>query len=100
MIIVDDLRAMSRSQRAAFTAAFLGWALDAFDFFLLTFILKDIAAEFHETIKAVTVAVTLTLVARPFGAFIFGRLADRFGRAMRGRVPEGSGPDEADDDDE
>jgi len=80
MIIVDDLKALDKTQRAAFFAAFLGWALDAFDYFLLTFILKDIAAEFHETIKAVTVAVTLTLVARPFGAFIFGRLADRFGR--------------------
>ena len=80
MIIVDELKALNKTQRAAFAACFLGWALDAFDFFLLTFILKDIAAEFHETIKAVTVAVTLTLVARPFGAFIFGRLADRFGR--------------------
>jgi SHS family lactate transporter-like MFS transporter len=80
MIIVDELKALDKTQRAAFTASFLGWALDAFDFFLLTFILKAIAAEFHETIKAVTVAVFLTLVARPFGAFIFGRLADRFGR--------------------
>jgi SHS family lactate transporter-like MFS transporter len=80
MIIVDELKALNKVQRAAFAAAFFGWALDAFDFFLLTFILKDIAAEFHETIKAVTVAVTLTLVARPFGSFIFGRLADRFGR--------------------
>ncbi|MDB5459792.1 MAG: hypothetical protein JWO72_1533 [Caulobacteraceae bacterium] len=80
MVIVDDLKALDKVQRAAFSAAFLGWALDAFDFFLLTFILKDIAAEFHETIKAVSVAITLTLVARPFGAFVFGRLADRFGR--------------------
>lgn len=80
MVVIDELKALDKIQRAAFMAAFLGWALDAFDFFLLTFILKDIAGEFHETIKAVTVAVTLTLVARPFGAFIFGRLADRFGR--------------------
>jgi len=80
MVVIDELKALDKIQRAAFMAAFLGWALDAFDFFLLTFILKDIAGEFHESIKAVTVAVTLTLVARPFGAFIFGRLADRFGR--------------------
>jgi SHS family lactate transporter-like MFS transporter len=80
MVVIDELKALDKIQRAAFMAAFLGWALDAFDYFLLTFILKDIAAEFHETIKAVTVAVFLTLVARPFGAFIFGRLADRFGR--------------------
>ena len=80
MIIVDDLKALNKVQRAAFAASFLGWSLDAFDYFLLTFILKDIAGEFHSTVKAVSVAITLTLVARPFGAFIFGRLADRFGR--------------------
>ena len=80
MVIVDDLRALNSTQRAAFFASFLGWTLDAFDFFLLTFILKDIATEFHATIQAVSVAITLTLVARPFGAFVFGRLADHYGR--------------------
>jgi SHS family lactate transporter-like MFS transporter len=80
MIIVDDLKALNRTQRAAFVASFLGWALDAFDYFLLTFILKDIAADFHVKVTEVSLAITLTLVARPFGAFVFGRLADRFGR--------------------
>ncbi len=80
MVIIDDLKALNRTQRAAFFASFLGWSLDAFDFFLLTFILKDIATEFHASVKDVSVAITLTLVARPFGAFVFGRLADRFGR--------------------
>jgi len=80
VIIVDDLRAMSRSQRAAFTAAFLGWALDAFDFFLLTFVLTDIARDFKVEVPAVAVAIALTLYARPFGALVFGLLADRFGR--------------------
>jgi SHS family lactate transporter-like MFS transporter len=80
MIIVDDLKALTKTQRAAFVASFLGWALDAFDYFLLTFILKDIAAEFHVETEVMATAITLTLVARPFGAFVFGRLADRFGR--------------------
>ncbi len=80
MIIVDDLRAMTRSQRAAFTAAFLGWALDAFDFFLLTFVLTDIARDFKVEVPAVALAIALTLYARPFGALVFGLLADRFGR--------------------
>ncbi len=80
MIIVDDLRALNKTQRAAFVASFLGWALDAFDYFLLTFILKNIADDFHVKVTEVSLAITLTLVARPFGAFVFGRLADRFGR--------------------
>ena len=80
MVIVDELRALNRPQRAALAAALLGWALDAFDFFLLTFVLIDIAAEFKVKVTDVSWAITLTLVARPVGAFIFGRLADAFGR--------------------
>jgi SHS family lactate transporter-like MFS transporter len=80
MIIVDDLKALDRTQRAAFVASFLGWSLDAFDYFLLTFILTHIAADFHAKVSEVSTAITLTLVARPLGAFVFGRLADRFGR--------------------
>jgi SHS family lactate transporter-like MFS transporter len=80
LVIVDELRALDRTQRAAFVAALLGWTLDAFDYFLLTFVLKDIATSFHAEVSAVSVAITLTLVARPIGAFVFGRLADRFGR--------------------
>jgi SHS family lactate transporter-like MFS transporter len=80
MVVIDDLKALNPTQRAAFLASFLGWALDAFDFFILTFILKDIAAEFHTDVAKVSQAIVFTLVARPFGAFVFGRLADHFGR--------------------
>lgn len=80
MVLIDDLKALNGTQRAAFFASFLGWTLDAFDYFLLTFILKAIAADFHEKIATVSIAITLTLVARPFGAFVFGRLADHYGR--------------------
>ena len=61
-------------------ATFLGWTLDAFDFFLLVFVLKDIAAEFHTDISNVTFAILLTLAMRPIGAFLFGRAADHYGR--------------------
>jgi MFS transporter, SHS family, lactate transporter len=70
----------TRSQKNIVVAAYLGWTLDAFDFFLMVFMFKDIAATFHADVKQVVFAVTLTLAARPFGAFAFGRLADRFGR--------------------
>ncbi len=39
-----DLRALDARQRNAIVASYLGWTLDAFDFFLLVFVLKDIAA--------------------------------------------------------
>src|ERR1700716_4099218 len=67
-------------QKHVVAASFLGWTLDAFDFFLLVFVLKDIAAEFHTDISDVTFAILLTLAMRPIGAFIFGRAADRWGR--------------------
>jgi len=70
----------SRDQRNAVWASYLGWTLDAFDFFLMVFVLQDIAAEFRVPLTDVTVAIFLTLAMRAVGAFIFGRLADRFGR--------------------
>ena len=80
MSVLADLRALDRDQRSAFLASFLGWTLDAFDFFLLTFVVKAIAADFHARPSAVQGAIFLTLAARPFGAVAFGWLADRFGR--------------------
>jgi SHS family lactate transporter-like MFS transporter len=70
----------SATQKHVVTASYLAWMLDALDFFLLVFVIKDIAAEFKVGTPAISVAVTLTLAMRPIGAFLFGRLADRFGR--------------------
>ncbi len=65
---------LTSEQRMTILAAFLGWMLDAFDFFLLTFLLKDIAKEFGVDVPAVAYALFLTLAMRFVGAFIFGRL--------------------------
>jgi MFS transporter, SHS family, lactate transporter len=67
---------------AAVFAGFLGWTLDAFDFFLVVYCLTDIGREFHKTDAQMSVALLLTLAFRPIGAFIFGLLADRFGRRL------------------
>jgi SHS family lactate transporter-like MFS transporter len=69
-----------RQQRQVVTACYLGWTLDAFDFFIMAFALDPVAHDFGVTRTTVTVAITLTLAMRPLGALLFGRLADRFGR--------------------
>jgi MFS transporter, SHS family, lactate transporter len=66
--------------KQALWAAYLGWTLDAFDFFIMVFVLRDVAATFGAPINDLAFAITLTLACRPLGALVFGRLADRFGR--------------------
>ena len=68
--------------RAAVAAGFLGWTLDAFDFFLVVMTLTAIAREFHRTDQQVAASIALTLAFRPVGAFVFGLLADRYGRRI------------------
>ena len=72
---------LSRSEAVhTLVASFLGWTLDAFDFFVLVFVLPAIAAEFHRSIADLAFTITATLAMRPIGALAFGWLADRYGR--------------------
>jgi MFS transporter, SHS family, lactate transporter len=80
MAFFDDLKLLTAPQRNAVVASYLGWTLDAFDFFILVFVLGDIAKEFNVSHSAVTDTLFLTLAMRPLGAFLFGLAADRWGR--------------------
>ena len=64
----------------AVTAGFLGWTLDAFDFFVVIFLFDTLAQHFHVSKADIVLSVTGTLAMRPVGALIFGMLADRYGR--------------------
>jgi SHS family lactate transporter-like MFS transporter len=74
------MQGWTAQQRSVVVASFLGWTLDAFDFFLLIFILTDITRDLGTDAETTSWLVTGTLVMRPLGAFLFGRAADRFGR--------------------
>ncbi|MGH8182250.1 MAG: MFS transporter [Rhodanobacteraceae bacterium] len=80
MTALAELRALDRTQRHTVAATFLGWMLDAFDYFLLVMVMPAVAQTFHVPLPDVAFALLLTLAFRPLGALIFGRLADRYGR--------------------
>jgi SHS family lactate transporter-like MFS transporter len=80
MEFLGHFRRLTPVQRNTFVACFLGWSLDAFDFFILIFCVNALASQFQTKVSAITEAIFLTLAMRPVGAFLFGLMADRFGR--------------------
>lgn len=74
------MQAFTRTERNVVFACVSSWMLDAFDFFILVFVLTQISKTFSTALSSVSVALTLTLAARPIGAFIFGRAAEKYGR--------------------
>src|ERR1700736_125738 len=80
MEFIGHFRRLTVVQRNTFIACFLGWSLDAFDFFILIFCVSALATQFQTKVSAITEAIFLTLAMRPVGAILFGLMADRFGR--------------------
>jgi MFS transporter, SHS family, lactate transporter len=66
----------------AFLAGFLAWTFDAFDFFILTYIVPHVAREFHASVTEIAATLTASLLMRPVGAFVFGLISDRWGRRL------------------
>src|SRR5271170_8456525 len=83
---MSDVRTTSQPSESssdrwhAIAAGFLGWTLDAFDFFVVIFLFDTLAQHFHVSKADIVLSVTGTLAMRPIGALIFGMLADRYGR--------------------
>jgi SHS family lactate transporter-like MFS transporter len=80
MEIIGRFRRLTAVQRNTFVACFLGWSLDAFDFFILIFCVSALATQFHAKVSEVSEGIFWTLAMRPVGAFLFGMMADRYGR--------------------
>jgi MFS transporter, SHS family, lactate transporter len=78
--VLNPFAVLTRAQRKAYFAALGGWSLDAFDFFIFTFSLTSISAEFHTDVKTAAEGIFLTLAFRPIGALLFGWLAEKYGR--------------------
>ncbi len=80
MQVIGHFRGLTATQRNTFIACFLGWSLDAFDFFILVFCVNALAHQFHANVSDISKGIFLTLAMRPLGAFLFGMMADRWGR--------------------
>src|SRR5215467_823372 len=80
MQFTGRFRKLTEVPRHTFITCFLGRSMDAFDFFILILCVNALATEFHAKVSAITQAIFWTLAMRPVGAFLFGMMADRFGR--------------------
>ena len=82
MPVKDQRKASPPGHWHAVTAGFLGWTLDAFDFFVVVFLVDTLATQFHVPKHDIVFSITATLATRPLGAILFGLLADRYGRRI------------------
>ena len=80
--MADAVQPARSGTHHAVLAGFLGWTLDAFDFFIVVFLFDTLAHQFGVTKKEIVLTTTVTLAMRPVGALLFGLLADRYGRRI------------------
>ncbi|SDT44803.1 MFS transporter [Microlunatus soli] len=73
---------LDSDQRSAFAASWLGWMLDAFDYFLIVLVYAEIGKDFGVSLERMAFLTTITLIMRPVGAYLFGIWADRVGRRL------------------
>ncbi|GAA4157459.1 sialate:H+ symport family MFS transporter [Gryllotalpicola daejeonensis] len=71
---------LNSDQRSAFAASFLGWMMDAFDYFIIVLVYADIGKDFGVSLERMAFLTTITLLMRPVGAYLFGLWADKIGR--------------------
>ena len=74
--------ALTAGGALAFLAGFSAWTFDAFDFFILTYVVPHVAQDFHRSVTDITATLTASLLMRPVGALLFGLIADRWGRRI------------------
>src|SRR5499427_3238444 len=79
---IEKSPAVTRDHWYAVLASTIGWTLDSFDYFVVVMVLTEIAEEFHRTNAEVALTITLTLAFRPVGAFLFGLMAEKYGRRI------------------
>jgi MFS transporter, SHS family, lactate transporter len=79
---MSEATSQGRKAPLAFLAGFFGWTFDAFDFFILTYVVAQVAADFHRPVDSIAFTLTASLLMRPVGAVLFGLMADRWGRRL------------------
>ena len=79
--MIDWYRELGTAERRTFWACFGGWALDALDVQIYSFVVPALIALWHITNAQAGLLATSALVISAFGGWIAGMLADRIGRA-------------------
>src|SRR5919199_6483239 len=80
VVSLDWYRTLTGRAKHAFWASGIGWALDAFDYQVFSFMLTAVAASFALSQAQAGLIATATLIVSAFGGVLAGMLADQIGR--------------------